>query len=323
VKLLIKKVDDDGRLALIPDFLETPWTMVAVDSSDPVALAAALSDADAMVSMNWPKDMPPAPRLRLLHLPGAGTDDIAFDSVPPAAAVCNVFEHEVGIAEYVMAGMLQWAIGIPRMDAALRQGHWYGSHLSGPRHGELHGQTLGIVGYGRIGRETAQRAKAFGMKLVACSRTPRPGDGFVDRVEGMEALPRLLAAADYVLLCLPLDARSSGLIGAGELAAMKPGAVIINVARGGLIDERALYEACRDRRIGGAIIDTWYRYPRQGDTQGEPANLPFRELDNVIMTPHGSGWTEGLRPRRCRFIAQNLDRLVRGEPLANVVRPGQ
>ncbi|HWA11740.1 MAG TPA: 2-hydroxyacid dehydrogenase [Burkholderiales bacterium] len=323
MKLLIKKVDDDGRLALIPDFLETPWTMVAVDSSDPVALAAALSDADAMVSMNWPKDMPPAPRLRLLHLPGAGTDDIAFDSVPPAAAVCNVFEHEVGIAEYVMAGMLQWAIGIPRMDAALRQGHWYGSHLSGPRHGELHGQTLGIVGYGRIGRETAQRAKAFGMKLVACSRTPRPGDGFVDRVEGMEALPRLLAAADYVLLCLPLDARSSGLIGAGELAAMKPGAVIINVARGGLIDERALYEACRDRRIGGAIIDTWYRYPRQGDTQGEPANLPFRELDNVIMTPHGSGWTEGLRPRRCRFIAQNLDRLVRGEPLANVVRPGQ
>jgi phosphoglycerate dehydrogenase-like enzyme len=323
VKLLIKKVDDDGRLALIPDFLETPWTMVAVDSSDPAALATALADADAMVSMNWPKDMPPAPKLRLLHLPGAGTDDIAFDSVPPAAAVCNVFEHEIGIAEYVMAAMLQWSIGIPRMDAALRQGRWYGSHLSGPRHGELHGQTLGIVGYGRIGRETAQRAKAFGMKLVACSRTARPGDGFVDRVDGMDAMPRLLAAADFVLLCLPLDATSSGLIGAAELAAMKAGAVVINVARGGLVDERALYEACRDRRIGGAIIDTWYRYPRQGDTQGEPANLPFRELDNVIMTPHASGWTEGLRPRRCRFIAQNLDRLARGEPLANVVRPGQ
>jgi phosphoglycerate dehydrogenase-like enzyme len=323
VKLLIKKVDDDGRLALIPDFVETPWTMVAVDSGDRAALAAALADADAMVSMNWPKDMPHAPRLRLLHLPGAGTDDIAFDAVPRAAAVCNVFEHEVGIAEYVMAGMLQWAIGIPRMDAALRQGRWFGSHLSGPRHGELYGQTLGIVGYGRIGRETARRAKAFGMNLLACSRTPRPGDGLVDRVEGMDGLPRLLAAADFVLLCLPLDARSSGLIGAAELAAMKPGAVVINVARGGLIDERALYEACRDRRIGGAIIDTWYRYPLQGETQGEPANLPFRELDNVIMTPHGSGWTEGLRPRRCRFIAQNLDRLARGEPLANVVRPAQ
>ena len=97
-------------------------------------------------------------------------------------------------------------------------------------------------------------------------------------------------------------------------------AAIVNVARGALIDEQALFEACRDRRIGGAIVDTWYRYPRQGETQGEPATLPFRELDNVIKTPHGSGWTEGLRPRRCRFIADNLDRLARGEALVNVVR---
>jgi phosphoglycerate dehydrogenase-like enzyme len=320
VKLLIKKVDDDGRLGLIPRFLRTDWTIEAVDSSDRTALAAALTDADAMVSMNWPADMPPAPKMRLLHLPGAGTDDIAFGAVPRQAAVCNVFEHEIGIAEYVLAGMLQWAIGIPRMDAALRQGRWYGSHLSGPRHGELHGQTIGIVGYGRIGREVAQRARAFGMQVLACSRTARPGDGLVDRIEGMEKLGQLLAASDFVLLALPLEPSTQGIIGAAQLALMKPEAVIVNVARGALIDEQALFEACRDRRIGGAIVDTWYRYPRQGETQGEPATLPFRELDNVIMTPHGSGWTEGLRPRRCRFIADNLDRLARGEALVNVVR---
>jgi phosphoglycerate dehydrogenase-like enzyme len=320
VKLLIKKVDDDGRLGLIPRFLRTDWTIEAVDSSDRTALAAALTDADAMVSMNWPADMPPAPKMRLLHLPGAGTDDIAFGAVPRQAAVCNVFEHEIGIAEYVLAGMLQWAIGIPRMDAALRQGRWYGSHLSGPRHGELHGQTIGIVGYGRIGREVAQRARAFGMQVLACSRTARHGDGLVDRIEGMEKLGQLLAASDFVLLALPLEPSTQGIIGAAQLALMKPEAVIVNVARGALIDEQALFEACRDRRIGGAIVDTWYRYPRQGETQGEPATLPFRELDNVIMTPHGSGWTEGLRPRRCRFIADNLDRLARGEALVNVVR---
>jgi phosphoglycerate dehydrogenase-like enzyme len=320
VKLLIKKVDDDGRLGLIPRFLRTDWTIEAVDSSDRTALAAALTDADAMVSMNWPADMPPAPKMRLLHLPGAGTDDIAFGAVPRQAAVCNVFEHEIGIAEYVLAGMLQWAIGIPRMDAALRLGRWYGSHLSGPRHGELHGQTIGIVGYGRIGREVAQRARAFGMQVLACSRTARPGDGLVDRIEGMEKLGQLLAASDFVLLALPLEPSTQGIIGAAQLALMKPEAVIVNVARGALIDEQALFEACRDRRIGGAIVDTWYRYPRQGETQGEPATLPFRELDNVIMTPHGSGWTEGLRPRRCRFIADNLDRLARGEALVNVVR---
>jgi phosphoglycerate dehydrogenase-like enzyme len=320
MKLLIKKSDNDGRLALIPQFLQTAWTIGVVDNTDPAALEIALLDADAMISMNWRNDMPPAPNLRLLHLPGAGTDDIAFPFVPPQATVCNVFEHEIGIAEYVFAAMLQWVIGIPRMDAALRQSDWYGSHLCGPRHGELFGQTLGIVGYGRIGREVAARARPFGLKVLACSRTPRPGDGLVDEILPMGDLDSLLAQADFVLLALPLDDSTAGLIGDARIALMKRTAVIINVARGALIDERALYAACRDRRIGGAVIDTWYRYPAAGETRAAPSALPFHELDNVIMTPHGSGWTEGLLPRRCRLIAQNLDRVARGEPLQNVVR---
>jgi len=321
MKLLIKKTDNDGRLALIPDFLSTDWTVEVADSSDSADLAGKIADADAMVSMNWPGNMPAAPRLKLLHLPGAGTDDIAFGALPPQTTVCNVFEHEIGIAEYVLSGMLQWAIRIPTMDAALRRDEWFGSHLSGPRHGELYGQTVGIVGYGRIGREVALRARSFGMSVTACSRTPRGADEFVNRVTGMHELPALLAAADFVVLALPLDASTAGIIGAAQLGAMKPTAVIINVARGALIDERALFEACKSRRIGGAIIDTWYRYPRQGDMIGAPGTLPFRELDNIIMTPHASGWTEGLRPRRCKLIAENLDRLAQGRELLNVVRP--
>jgi phosphoglycerate dehydrogenase-like enzyme len=320
LKLLIKKVDDDGRLAPVTDFLETAWSIEVADTSDREDLARKLLEADAMVSMNWPRDMPPAPRLRLLHLPGAGTDDIAFDTVPPQAAVCNVFEHEIGIAEYILSAMLQWVINIPRMDAALRRGEWYGSALCGPRHGELYGQTVGIVGYGRIGREVARRASAFGISIRACSRTPRGADEFVERVDGMDRLPDVLRASDFVVLALPLNPSTTGVIGARQISQMKPNAVIVNVARGALIDEQALFEACRDRRIGGAVIDTWYRYPMQGDTLGEPSNLPFRELENVIMTPHASGWTEGLRPRRCRLIAANLDRLARGEPLVNMVK---
>ena len=321
--LLIKKIDDDGRLALIPEFLTTDWTIEVVDSNDRAELARKLAHADAMVSMDWPVGMPPAPLLRLLHLPGAGTDGIAFQTVPNGASVCNVFEHEIGIAEYVLAGMLQWAIGIPAMDRELRRDKWHGSHLSGPRHAELQGQTLGIVGYGRIGREVARRANAFGMKLVACSRTPRPGDGLLDRVSSMDELPALLSASDFVLLSLPLEPSTKELIGAAELERMKPGSVIINIARGALIHEGALFDACKSGRIGGAILDTWYRYPAQGQTHGAPSTLPFRELDNVIMTPHASGWTEGLRPRRCKFIAGNLDRLSRGTPLQNVVWPAR
>ena len=124
LKLLIKKTYNDGRLALIPDFLTTSWTIDVADSSNREELARKILDADAMVSMNWPTDMPPAPRLRLLHLPGAGTDDIAFESVPAQTTVCNVYEHEIGIAEYILSAMLQWVIGIPRLDAALRRGQW-------------------------------------------------------------------------------------------------------------------------------------------------------------------------------------------------------
>ena len=320
MKLLIKNVDNDGRLALVPQFLQTKWTIDVANHEDRYELEGKLAGADAMISMSWPRDMPAASKLKMLHLPGAGTDDIAFDAVPVQAAVCNVFEHEIGIAEYVLSAMLQWVIGIPHMDAALRRGEWYGSHLCGPRHGELFGQALGIVGYGRIGREVAARARAFGMKVLACSRTPKPGDGLVERVEPMEKLDALLAQSDFVLLALPLDPSTAGLVSRERLEKMKPDSFIINVARGPLIDEKALYEACRDRRIGGAAIDTWYRYPAQGETRCDPSSLPFRDLDNVIMTPHGSGWTEGLRPRRCRAIAQNMDRLARGEPLLNVVR---
>lgn len=321
MKLLIKSVDDDGRLAMIPEFLQTEWSIDVVDPEDRNDLTYKLLGADAMISMNWPGQMPPAPRLKLLHLPGAGTDDIAFDAVPPQTAVCNVYEHEIGIAEYILSAMLQWTIGIPQMDAALRGGDWHGSHLCGPRHGELFGQTLGILGYGRIGREVARRANSFGMNILACTRTPRSSDEFCERIAGMDELPQLLSASDFVVLALPLDASTAGLIGKREIAGMKPGAVIINVARGALIDEQALFEACSSGRIAGAVIDTWYRYPKQGESRGEPANLPFSSLKNVIMTPHASGWTEGLRPRRCRLIAANLDRLARGEALVNIVRP--
>jgi phosphoglycerate dehydrogenase-like enzyme len=185
----------------------------------------------------------------------------------------------------------------------------------------LYGQTLLIVGYGRIGREVAKRARAFGMSVLACSRTPGAGDGFVDGVRPMHELDGALGQADFIVLGVPLDASTTNLIDERRIAKMKSTAFIVNVARGALINEEALYQACLHHRIGGAAIDTWYRYPADGKAVGDPSNVPFRELENVIMTPHGSGWTHALLPRRCRLIAQNLDRLARGEPLLNIVKP--
>jgi len=321
VKLLVKKIDNDGRLGMLPGLLATPWDIEVVDSDNSAQFEHALRAADAMVSMSWRGPMPPAPRLQLLQALGAGVDEIDFALLPPWTAVCNCFEHETAIAEYVLAAMLEWTIGVRRMDARLRRGDWTGSYLCGPRHSELHGKTLGIVGYGRIGREVARRASAFGMRIRACGRVAGAGDDLSGPVLGMDQLPQLLGQCDFVLVSAPLTEQTRGLFGTAAFAAMRADAVIINVARGAIIDEGALYHALRGRRIGGAIIDVWYRYPPQGVTEGpEPSHLPFHELDNILMTPHASAWTDGLLPRRSRAIAENLDRLARGEPLVNVVR---
>jgi phosphoglycerate dehydrogenase-like enzyme len=320
VILLIKKSDNDGRLAKVPRFLTTEWTIEVADEQDRRAFADALARAHACISMNWPADMPTAPALKLLHLPGAGTDAVVFDALPAATTVCNVYEHEIGIAEYVLAAMLEWEIALCKLGQAIRQGRWEGSYLFGPVHGELFGKTLGIIGYGRIGKEVARRAHAFGMRIIACSRTAGPADQMVESVAPIDQLESVLHESDFVLMSLPLSDTTRNLIGPHQLAAMKPTGVIINVSRGGLIEEQALFEACRDSQIGGAVIDTWYNYPVQRGEICPPSRYPFHQLTNVIMTPHASAWTNQLATRRNRIIAENLDRLARNEPLRNVVR---
>jgi phosphoglycerate dehydrogenase-like enzyme len=320
VKLIIKKMDTDGRLSLLPALLDPPWEIEAADPDDHAAFARAMRGADAFISMTWRAPMPPAPALALLQLPGAGTDDVDFSQVPPHTTVCNCFEHEIGIAEFVLGAMLDWAIDIRGMDARLRRGDWRGSYLCGPRHGELHGRTLGILGYGRIGREVARRAQAFGMRLRVVSRTPRARDEFAGEVEGMDRLDSLLEQSDFVVVTLPLADSTAGLLDAGAFARMKRNAVLINVSRGTVVEERALFDALASGRIAGAVIDVWYRYPPQGRPEGHPYTLPFHTLPNILMTPHASAWTDGLLPRRNRAIADNLNRLARGLPLLNVVR---
>lgn len=322
MKLIIKQSDNDGRLSLLPDHLGLDWETEVVDEHDDRAFSQALKNADAIISMDW-RWQHAAPQLKLLQLPGAGTDGIEFAKLPVATSVCNVFGHDISIAEYVLASMLEMTIGLSKMNQALRQNRWTGSYLCGPRHGELFGQTVGIIGYGHIGREVARRARAFGMTVIACTRTPKVNDEFAARIDAMDQLDRLLAEADFIVVAAPLTDATQDLINAAAFAKMKTTAVIINVARGAIINEDALFHALKNRQIGGAVIDTWYNYPRQGNDHAPPARRPFHELDNVLMTPHASGWTENLKVRRCASMAENLNRLIRGESLTNIVKQGQ
>ncbi|MEM9682788.1 MAG: 2-hydroxyacid dehydrogenase [Pseudomonadota bacterium] len=310
----------------LPERLESDWTMLCwTEEEGSARFAELLPQADAVVGGRLgAADWPAAPKLKLYQIPFTGYDWLTPADVPVGCTVCNAYEHEIAIAEYVFAALLDWEIGLSGASRRFRTHGWEGRTPGiGANHGEVYGKTLGIVGYGHIGRETAARAAAFGMRTIAVSRTARPAPAPRDWLKSMEALNELLAESDYVLLALPLNHETRGLIDADRLACMKDTGVLINVARGEVVDEEALYHALAEKRIGGAVIDVWYQYPTTEEPDRPPSRFPFQDLENLIMSPHNSARSGAARERRWGVVARNLDRLAKGEALENVCFSGE
>jgi len=203
-------------------------------------------------------------------------------------------------------------------DAALRRGdwqsHWAVSTAPPPLWPELAGRTIGILGFGRIGQNIARRARAFEKQVCAIRRDV--GQSMEDDLAllgGPKILDRVLERSDYVVVSMPASPQTVGWIGEPQLRRMKPSAYLINVARGEIVDEDALYHALARRTIAGAALDVWYRYPREPGATA-PATRPFQELPNVLMTPHVSGYTDGTLDARAKLIAENIARIAREEP---------
>ncbi len=297
---------------------KTPWIVERFFEEDPREdFARALAGADVLVSMAWNADFPPAPRLKLIQVPGTGYDGIDFGAVPEGVAVCNAYGHAEGMAEYTLLGMLAWCHRFYDADRTFRAGSWeFSGRMNGPVNEELYGKTLGIVGFGSIGQAVAERAKPFGMEVIAINRTKREPPGWVDAWVGFDRLDETLPKLDYIVVAAALGPETENLIGRAQFAKMKSSAVILNVGRGAIIDEAALFDALKSKRIRGATIDVWYgNYPSKDTPRVSPSKFPFHELDNLYMTPHTSGWTTGMIDRRWTGIADNLDRFARGEPL--------
>jgi len=273
---------------------------------------------DALVSLRFGPEEAARFEPRLLHLPGAGADAVDFDLLGTGCTVCNVYEHEIPVAEYVLAAILNHVTGYPDMIGGFTSTGFAKAYAARPQHGEIHGKTLGLVGYGHIGKLVAQRAQAFGMRVHAVSRSGQaPG---AERAGAIAGLHAMLRDADFVVIACPLTEETRGLIGAAELAAMKPSAILINIGRAAVVDEDALYDALAARRIGGATLDVWYRYPTAEAPDSLPARRAFENLPNVHCTTHSCAWTREMIARRLRVIAANLQRLHSGQPLLNVIR---
>jgi phosphoglycerate dehydrogenase-like enzyme len=301
--------------------LRMPCQIVVADEA---AIVSKLGDVDVLVTMSFTRQMAAAaPRLRLVQVPGAGLDRVDRSALGPGTALANAYGHEVGIAEYILGAMLALTRDFVRLDAALRRGVWASQWAVGapapPPWPELAGKTLGILGYGRIGAALALRARAFDMQICAIRRdvARSSGDDLV-LLGGLEILDEVLRRSDYLAVTLPATSATRGLIGEAQLTAMKRSAVLVNVARAEIIDEDALYRALAKRVIAAAALDVWYRYPIE-PAPTPPARSPFHELPNVLMTPHVSGWTEGMLQARVRLIAENIARISRGERPDNLI----
>ncbi len=290
-------------------------------SSDPEAVdvfcfSVDLSENAASLTAAW--ELLQSPSLRWVQSPGAGVElSIWSELVDRGVRLTTAAGvHAEPVAQYVFTQVLHWHRNVAQHQQFQRERRWEPIVSD-----DLNAKTLGIVGLGGIGHACARIAQAFGMRVVGLRRRPGSvvsGDGStagpptVDRLLAPDQLPELLGASDYVVLCLPLTDATRNLIGVAEFGAMRPGAVLINVARGGVVDHEALEAALTSGEIAGASLDVT-----------EPEPLPQESalwgLENCVITAHDAGYSPLAGERLGRLFLENLEAYVAGDPLRNEV----
>lgn len=319
---------DAIRAALGPE-----WELVSVEvaldatgdgvrATPPEVLEAI---ADAEVYCGWgirPEAFAAARRLRWVHSGAAGVGASLFDAMRESDVL---FTNSAGIyaeplAEHALAAIFHFSRALDDAVRAQSEARWAQSALTaadsplkaGPNAGELAGAVLAIVGYGGIGSALGRRAHALGMRVRAIRRTPGGLPPELETLGGPEDLPKTLEGADYVVLAAPETDETRQLVGEAELALMKRDAVLVNLARGTLVDEEALLAALVERRLRGAALDVFRNEPL-------PADHPFWKLDNVLITPHVGGTSGRFWERETELIVDNVGRYLAGEKPRNRV----
>jgi phosphoglycerate dehydrogenase-like enzyme len=294
-------------------------------------VAAALA-ARPYVEVLYTFHLPPnaldlAPGLRWLQLHSAGANHLLDHPIMESEVAITTVSgiHATPIAEYVFASILAHRWRVAMWTHCQREGEWPSGRWDLFARPELRGSTMGIVGYGSIGREVGRLARAFGMRVLALRRTAgRAKQGFAAQHTGdaegsipdqfflPDALHEMLSQCDYVVVTLPLTHETVHFVGEAELRAMKTTAYLVNVARGAIVDEAALVHALRKGWIAGAGLDVFEQEPL-------PASSPLWELENVLISPHVAGFTPRYDERATTLFAENLDRYLSGQPLLNLV----
>jgi phosphoglycerate dehydrogenase-like enzyme len=312
--LLVLTAPGDKNIPLLTELRQTA-TIVIGDSPGDFARTAG----DAEIILNWSGSLAllrdvflMSRRLRWIHSRAAGLEQVLFPELIESEVILTnangVFSPSLG--EFAMAAILYFAKNFRRMIRNQLARVWEQFDVT-----MISGQTLGIVGYGSIGRAVAVRARALEMKVLALKRrvsiAPDP-DSLIDEFYGPEQRLEMLSRCDYVVVSLPLTEQTTGLIGEPEFAVMKKNSVIINVGRGPTIGEAAMIKALLENRIRGAALDVF-------DQEPLPQRHPFYSMENVLLSPHCADHTSDWLDNSMRFFLAQLDRFRRRDRLWNVI----
>jgi phosphoglycerate dehydrogenase-like enzyme len=285
-------------------------------SNDVTKVRGSAAQADVIVNgtSNPPllsAAIPPARRAKWIHSLWTGVDNVLCPEVLasplPLTNGRGVFRRP--LAEWTVGAMLYFAYNMRRMIRQQQAGVWEAFTIE-----EIQGKTLGIVGYGGIGSTAAELARPFGMRIIALRRRPElfQTDALVDESFAPAKLDQMMAASDYILLAAPLTEETRGMIGAAQIAAMKPTGVLINVGRGAVVDEPALVHALGNGKIRGAALDVFAIEPL-------PADHPFFKMENVLLSPHTADHVRDFIHLAVESFLENLRRFRANEPLLNLV----
>jgi phosphoglycerate dehydrogenase-like enzyme len=298
---------------------------VVVSSRDPEAMIKAGGDAVAVASGRVPGEyIRAASNLRMIQAFGAGIDKIDHEAVREHEdiVVCNSHANAAEVSEYTIMLLLAAAKNIIVSDRELRKGDWSRGWGGSRPNIEIRGKTCLLIGLGNVASAIAERLKPFGVQLHAVTHTGSSAKtNLVDKISSIKHIERAVRGADFVILALPLTNYSKGLVDERFLSWMKPSSILINISRGPIVDEAALYAALAEGRIGGAALDVWWKYPhkRKGTINPPSNDFAFHELDNVVLSPHRAAYSEGIMNEQIRFVGENILRFIRGEKPWNVV----
>ena len=321
MKVLVPYPDELVKIfkTIIGDQAEVVQSELTVES-----MLESGGDAEVIASVIVPGGyVRKASNLRMIQTFGAGIDRVDLDAVRDRGdvIVCNNHANSAEVAESTISLLLAVAKNLIPSDRELRAGNWV-HRWGGPVPNlEIRGKNVLIIGLGHIGADIATRLKSFDVRITAATRSgSSSNDNLVDQIVRIDEIEPHVKDADFVILSLPLTNESEGLVNREFLSWMKPTSILVNISRAQIIDEQALYDALKEKRIHGAGIDVWWRYPKEWrGTAIPPADVPFHELDNIVISPHRAAYSEPVQRELFLFAANNILRFIRGEPPLNII----